>query len=153
MTQINEALTNLGFTSINGLVSTWNDETNTVSVSFDSATNPEILFANYISPSQLDISEVVTFILNEIGYSYISGLKSTWVTETNELGITFDSTNLYVSGVGYLALTDITMLLDLDESGNVSAYQGQGWSSYYSNWISNNQDDLTLEEKYLIKQA
>ena len=147
-TPVSETLINLGFTSINGLVSSFNDETNTVSVTFDSATNPYISIADNISPSQLDISEVVTFILNEIGYSYISGLKSIWATETNELGITFDSAQ-----VAGLNLTDITMLLDLYESGNVSAYQGQGWSSYYSNWITNNQDDLTLEEKYLIKQA
>ncbi len=144
---VSEVLTKFGYTSINGLVSSWNDETNTVSYSWDNGANAYIPIADYISPSQLDISEVVTFILNEIGYSYISGLKSTWATETNELGITFDSAQ--VSG---LNLTDITMLLDLDESGNVSTYYGEGYNSTYG-WVTNNQDDLTLEEKYLIKQA
>jgi Ca2+-binding RTX toxin-like protein len=151
-TIVSDALADLGYTSIIGLVSAWNTNTNTISLSFNSATNTQISIADYISPSQLDISEVVTFILNEMGYSYISGLESTWVTETNELGISFDSSNLYVSGLGALNLTNIQMYLDLDEYGSVSSYQGLGYNSTYG-WITNNQDNLTVNEKYLIKQA
>ena len=125
-TIINEVLTKFGYTSINGLVSSWNDETNTVSYSWENGTNTYISIADYISPSQANISNVVTFILNEMGYSYISGLESAWVTETNELGIAFDSAQ-----AAGLNLTDIKMYLDLDESGNVSAYLGQGYNSTY----------------------
>jgi len=148
---VSNALTQLGYTNVSGLSAYWNDNSNTLTFNFNSATNTQISVAEYIAPSQSDVSEIVQFVLSEIGYSYINNLQIGWYTETNELEFIFDSAYLSTA-YGTLYLTNGYAYLDLDNYGNVSDYASQAYSSSYG-WVSATEYDLTYSEKVIIKQA
>jgi Ca2+-binding RTX toxin-like protein len=97
---------------------------------------------------------VVEFTLNQMGYTSISGLSTAWDTTTNILDIQFDSANLYVSAYGSnFSVSSGVMALDLDEAGNVSSYNGSVYSAPLGGVVNNDQTNLTVYEKALIKQT
>ena len=151
---VSDALTQFGYTNIVGLTSGFSDENNSVNVHFDSATNTSFDLSPYIGPSQLEITQVVEFNLNQMGYTSISGLSSSWDTTANILDIQFDSANLYVSAYdSNFSVSSGVMNLDLDESGNVSSYNGSVYSAALGGLANNDQTNITDYEKALIKQT
>ena len=80
-----------GWTNINGLTTNWDDSSNTLTMSFSNATNTSFPTIDHAGPSQADYTEVVNFVLNEIGYSNISGLSTSWNTSSNILNFSFNS--------------------------------------------------------------
>ena len=125
-----DVLTQSGYTNVVGLISGFNNENNSLNVHFDSATNASFDLSPYIGPSQLEITEVVEFTLNQMGYASISGLSTYWNTTTNVLDIQFDSAYLYVSVFGYsVSVSYGNMTLGLNESGDVSSYSGSVYST------------------------
>jgi hypothetical protein len=121
-TIVSTALSSLGYTSVNGLIANWDVAANTMIFHFDSAINPQVDLSAYIPPSQLEITQVVEFVLNQMGFLNISGLSSSWDTSNNVLDISFNSAylNAYSTNIG-----TSTMHLDLDNYGNVSSFLGQ----------------------------
>ena len=148
---ISNILSEIGYTNINGLTTNWNDDSNTLTLSFSSATNTSFPTIDYAVPSQADYTEVVNFVLNEIGYSGISGLSINWNTSINVLDFSFNSANLLYSGTN-LYITNYTSSLDLDNYGNVSSFSSSGYNSTYG-WLSYGTSDLTTYEKAIIKDA
>jgi len=149
-----DVLTQSGYTNVVGLISGFNNENNSINVHFDSATNASFDLSPYIGPSQLEITEVVEFTLNQMGYTSISGLSTYWNTTTNVLDIQFDSAYLYVSDFGYsVSVSYGDMTLGLNESGDVSSYSGSVYSTSLGGLYSNTLVDLTTAEKALIKQT
>ena len=153
-TTVSNALAQFGYTNIVGLTSGFSDENNSVNVHFDSATNTSFDLSPYIGPSQLEITQVVEFTLNQMGYTSISGLSTAWDTTTNILDIQFDSANLYVSAYdSNFSVSSGVMALDLDETGNVSSYDGSVYSAPLGGVVNNDQTNLTVYEKAHIKQT
>ena len=101
------------------------------------------------SLSQADISEIVLFVLGELGYSSISGFTSNWVTSNDTLTIGMDSA--YLSGTG--SITNVSIALDLNTNGDVSSYSGQAYSPYYGQWGYSTKSDLTALDLSAIKQT
>jgi len=156
---VSNALTQLGYTNVSGLSAYWNDNSNTLTFNFNSATNTQISVAEYISSTsefEDEFNEFVSLIaslaMSDMGYTNINNLQTVWATETNELVVTFSSANVYHSSVGNLYLSSGTFYIDLDDYGSVSYYASEAFNSTYG-WLYGNIYDLTSSEKETIKLA
>ncbi len=167
-------LESLGYSDIEGLSSSWNSSANTLTINVSSATYDDrgisdaqtisvsnsngditsytsqaIVYGKDSSLSQADISDIVLFVLGELGYSSISGFTSNWTTSNDVLTINMDSA--YLSGTG--SITNVSMTLDLNTSGDVSSYSGQAYIPYHDQWGYLTKSDLTTLELAAIKQT
>ena len=141
-----------GWTNINGLTTNWDDSSNTLTMSFSNATNTSFPTIDHAGPSQADYTEVVNFVLNEIGYSNISGLSTSWNTSSNILNFSFDSATVPYSGT-YISLTNYNATLDLDNYGNVTSFTSSAYTPTYGIWLPSSTNDLTTFEHAIIKDA
>jgi len=148
-TIVQGALSNLGYTNITGLTSNWDDGSNTLTLSCNSANNSSIPVIDYYNLNPADISQVVSFVMSEIGYSNISGMSTNWSTSSNTLNVTFNSA--YISGYG-IWVSNYSNHLVLDNYGNVSSYSSSAYNSTYG-WLYYGASNLTSFERAIIKDA
>ena len=125
-TSISETLTNLGFTSVDGLVSTWNDETNIVSLSFDSAANESFLLIEHMPSISLnDIGDIFKTALQEAGVSNIQGFSFAYDEDQHHMELKFDSATVsegvYSNYILSAEINPLTKLIEISGSTHISS--------------------------------
>ena len=103
-----------GHTSVTALSSSWDSDTNTLMISFDSATNDQVPIAYHISTSYGNIIEEA---LGELGYTEITGLTTGWESQARTATLSFSSAEYSGQTVSDMSATIVT-----SESGDIVSF-------------------------------